>query len=292
MTTDDPNGRAWREEASPEDQRRVNEYVRFLNDHWGAPIYEVPPRSEKLYRLLADVRAEEQRRGEVFFDAWLNRLAAPARPYQERSGDWVTTLSAEPWWPHDPHPDDVRETDFAAIALVMRWGGHMRYAPGHPRAGKLAPYSTGQHSCLVYELVTELGGSVLERACALYHDLHEIVPPGDILTPVVRGNVLPAEHLKRMSRMAAICFRRKLGLPDDLPPIVKKADTILLVTERRDISAWPKGEHGREPPKGVEPLHRIIEAWDPDHTEDAFMRRHRTIQAELRTLAQEGGARG
>ncbi len=214
------------------------------------------------------------------FAAWYARALLPALPPQGRQGDWITLLSGQPWWAHDPHPDDVREEDFPAIALVMRWGGHMRYAVGHPRAGRLAPYSVGQHSCLVYEAVTAMGGTVLERACALFHDLHEITPPGDVLTPVGRGGTVAAEELRLMSRKAAICFRRKLGLPIDLPPIVKSADAILLATERRDITAPPL--LARSPfTWGVEPLPRIIEAWDPDHTAEAFERRRRAIQAEI-----------
>lgn len=217
------------------------------------------------------------------FAAWYARALRPARPPEARQGDWITLLSGHPWWAHDPHPDDVREDDFPAIALVMRWGGHMRYALGHPRAGRLAPYSVGQHSCLVYEVVTVMGGTVIERACALFHDLHKITPPGDVLTPVGRGGSVAAEELRLMGRKAAICFRRKLGLPIDLPPIVKRADAILLATERRDIA-------GRPPPyphRGLSvggapaPLPRIIEAWDPDHTAEAFDRRRRVILAEL-----------
>lgn len=214
------------------------------------------------------------------FAAWFHRTLLPARPDAEREGDWVTTLSGNPWWPHDPHPDDVREEDFPAGALVMRWGGAMRYNAGHPRAGRLASFSILQHSCLVYELVCQLGGHTLERALSLYHDIHEIAPPGDVQSPVTRGSSPAAAELRRMSRMAAICFRTKLGLPLSLPPLVKKADAILLATERRDLSRWPEGR-GRERPSAWEPLPRRIEAWDPDHAAEAFYRRHRAVQAEL-----------
>lgn len=214
------------------------------------------------------------------YKAWLDRIDRPPVPPLERRGEWISTLSSEPWWAHDPHPADVREEDFAACALVMRWGGQMRYVEGHPRAGRLAPYSVGQHGCMAYDIVVEMGGSLIERACALYHDLHEIQPPGDLLAPVVRGDAPIIEHLKRMSRMAAICFRRALSLPVDLPPIVKKVDNILLATERRDFTRWPKGDVGRAYPREVEPRERRIEAWDCDHTEAAFMRRHRAIGEE------------
>jgi hypothetical protein len=123
------------------------------------------------------------------FMAWYEvRLMRPPVAAASRVGSPITTLSGGAWWPHDPHPADVREADFPALALVMRWGGQMRYASTHPRAGRLAPYSVGQHSCLVYELVTELGGSVVERALALYHDLQETKPPGDVQRPVLDGH--------------------------------------------------------------------------------------------------------
>lgn len=226
---------------------------------------------------------------------WFGRLSKPARPDAERIGDWVTTLSGQPWWAHDPHPDDVREEDFAAGALVMRWGGAMRYSinAGHPLAGLLAPYSILQHSYHVYEVVRDLGGSEMEQAYAALHDVHEIAPPGDVLTPVTRGDTAAAAELKRMSRMAAICFRMKLGLPLDMPAIVKRADGILLATERRDLSRWPEGR-GRERPTSVEPLPRHIVAWSPDRTEEAFYalyRSFKTLLEDLRAKAAGGGQR-
>jgi len=214
------------------------------------------------------------------FLAWYEvRLMQPPVAAASRIGSPITTLSGGAWWLHDPHPADVREADFPALALVMRWGGQMRYAPTHPRAGKLAPYSVGQHSCLVYELVTELGGSVVERALALYHDLQETKPPGDVQRPVLDGHCAVSAELRMMSRKAAICHRHALRLPYDLPAIVRHADDVMLATERRDLIAGgrPVGRLS-----GPEPRERRIEAWDADHTEDAFMRRHAQIQLELR----------
>lgn len=218
---------------------------------------------------------------DAFCDWYLDRLLAPPRAAVERIGRPVTTLSGGAWWPHDPHPGDVCAADFPALALVMRWGGQMRYAPSHPRAGKLATYSVGQHSCLVYELVTELGGNVVERALALYHDLHESKPPGDVQRPVIVGDGHGVAELRMMSRMAAICHRHALRLPYDLPAIVRHADDVMLATERRDLIAWGDGI---PPMAGPPPRARLIEAWDADHTEDAFMRRHAQIQDELQAM--------
>lgn len=214
------------------------------------------------------------------FMAWYEfRLASPPVAAEARIGRPITTLSGGAWWPHDPHPADVRKADFPALALVMRWGGQMRYAPGHPSAGKLAPYSVGQHSCLVYEVVTELGGSVVERALALYHDLQESKPPGDVQRPVLEGYCAVAAELRMMSRKAAICHRHALRLPYDLPAIVRHADDVMLATERRDLIATGPMTLRLS---GPEPRARRIEAWDADHTEAAFLRRHAQIQRELR----------
>ncbi len=212
------------------------------------------------------------------FATWESSLDGEPRLPGLRDGGSVPTISGREWWPHDPHPSDVREADFAACALVMRWGGHMRYAPNHPRAGKLAPYSVGQHLCLVYELVTRLGGTTLERAYALYHKLHTIVPPGDPCEAVWRG-AEGAEVIRTMSRMAESCFRRALGLTRGLPELVRHADRVVLSTELRDLV---RNEH-RQSDSDLEPdpLERRIEACDADHTEEAFWRRHRVIQKEL-----------
>ncbi|HZL94717.1 MAG TPA: hypothetical protein VFB99_13770 [Vicinamibacterales bacterium] len=156
-----------------------------------------------------------------------------------RTGDWIQTYSGRRWWPHDPRPEDVHHEDFPAISQVVRFGGHCR-----------GLYTVAQHSCLVYDYVALVhgGGDAPDReACdalcrsALTHDLHEIYPPGDQLSPFLRPLDATGIHwLRSVSDSAAACVRKRLEVPYALPGSVTHADLVLLATERRDILVTPE----------------------------------------------------
>lgn len=228
-----------------------------------------------------------------------------------RVGNYVVTFTGGRWWPHDPRPEDVRVGDLAALAQVCRFGGATSYQWPEWRRGRLAPYTVAQHSCLVYELVEEwLAGNcgneagvlpyapteiALIRRAALLHDGHEVYPPGDMLSPVLRHvrqninccspQIEIANHtvdaIKAMSRAAATAFRTAVKIPDVMPEIVKRADAVLLATEKRDLmplelAEW--GDNGRTLPP---PRERRIEVWDPEHAREAFFRRLRDVAPDL-----------
>ncbi len=46
-----------------------------------------------------------------------------------------------------------------------------------------------------------------------------------------------ARFARELSRKASRAVRASLGLPEHLDPVVKRADSILLATERRDLMA-------------------------------------------------------
>lgn len=218
----------------------------------------------------------------------------------DRIGYYVMTFSGRRWWPHDPRPEDVFLGDLAGLAQVNRFGGSTSYQWPQWRKGRLAPYNVAQHSCLVYDLVTEwtdawFGGRDLWvpewalpppgastkdlvllasrlRFCALGHDGHEIYPPGDQLSPTLRHDCDETRAIKAMSRRAADAFRTALGLPLVMPEIVKRADLIMLATEKRDLMPpeLTGDDNGRALPP---PRERRIEVWDPERARDAFFRR-------------------
>lgn len=191
----------------------------------------------------------------------------------------------------------------------------------------MAPYSVAQHSCLVYELVCEWltdsklvtevefrpckcfpicigymvgpndGESALHinpedartyvKRCALLHDGHEIYPPGDQLSPVLRFESPATEALKAMSRAAATAFRTATKIPQTMPEIVKRADLTMLATEKRDLmhpehESW--GDNGRVLPP---PRERRIEVWDAEHARDAFFWRLRAVAPDLFAASSE-----
>lgn len=217
-----------------------------------------------------------------------------------RVGNYVMTFTGRQWWPHDPRPEDVHVGDLAALAQVCRFGGATSYQWPEWRRGQLAPYTVAQHSCLVYELVCEWieqamsstnpdvleavgdpGFCALMRRAALLHDGHEVYPPGDVLSPVLRHPCPATDAIKAMSRAAATAFRAAVKIPDVMPEIVKRADMTILATEKRDLmpaahETW--GDNGRVLPP---PRERRIEVWDHEHACEAFFRRLRDVAPDL-----------
>jgi len=134
----------------------------------------------------------------------------------------------------DPKPEQVDHSDiFASISKLCRFTGHCNET-----------YTVGQHSLLVMSLVPE--EFQLE---ALLHDAAEAYT-GDVGTPmkVALGPAFRAiEH-----RIEAV-IREKYGLPEELSPEVKHADTVALGLEKRwlmpeDYEAWPVLEGIELPP--------------------------------------------
>lgn len=209
-----------------------------------------------------------------------------------RIGNYVMTFTGRQWWPHDPRPEDVCVGDLAALAQVNRFGGATSYTWPEWRRGQLAPYTVAQHSCLVYELVREWVSDypvdaadaewqALMMRAALLHDGHEVYPPGDVLSPVLRHPCPGTDAIKAMSRAAATAFRAAVKIPGVMPEIIKRADMTMLATEKRDLmfpvlEEW--GDNGRVLPP---PRERRIEVWDAEHARDAFFRRLVDVAPDL-----------
>lgn len=208
----------------------------------------------------------------------------------DRIGYYIMTFSGRRWWPHDPRPEDVFLGDLAGLAQVNRFGGSTSYQWPEWRKGRLAPYSVAQHSCLVYDLVCEWTEDWIDplsarrvqpsRLAALLHDGHEVYPPGDQLSPTLRHDCPETRAIKAMSRRAADAFRAALGLPLVMPEIVKRADMIMLATEKRDLMPpeLTGDDNGRALPP---PRERRIEVWDPEHARNAFFRRLSDVAPHL-----------
>ena len=145
-----------------------------------------------------------------------------------RSGPYHHTRSGRVWYPYDPRPEDVFREDLLALGNVCRFGGHVM--PG-------CWYSNLDHSLRVAELLESWGEPSSVVLEGLAHDLHEVYSPNDQLSPVIRCQSQFATEARVMSRKAASAVRIALGLPEHLSPAVKRADAILLATERRDLMA-------------------------------------------------------
>lgn len=188
-----------------------------------------------------------------------------------RAGDWISTFTGGRWWPHDPRREDVRLADLRALAQVVRFGGHCRLPDL-----SFALYVVMQHSVHVCEVVADLGGSREERRCGLLHDGHEVYPPGDVLSPVFSVDNEVTRALRALQGPAKRAFREAAGLPYEMPEVVKRADVLMLATEKRDLLApvaWDKPL--------PEPLPWRLEVWTPEMCWNQFRRHARDLGVTL-----------
>jgi hypothetical protein len=137
---------------------------------------------------------------------------------------WITTFSGQRLDFVKPDIDSICISDIAhALSNECRYAGH---CPGF--------YSVAQHSYLTSLIVPP--EFYLE---ALLHDAAEAYCK-DIPSPLKK--LLPDYHIIE-KRLEAV-IRRKFGLPEEMSAAVKRADLIMLATERRDLEIdtgtfWP-----------------------------------------------------
>jgi 5'-deoxynucleotidase YfbR-like HD superfamily hydrolase len=143
---------------------------------------------------------------------------------RENDGKWIQTYQGEAFWPVDPHWFEVDIHDIAhALALSCRWTGHCR-----------THYSVAQHSVHVMQLVKEQGGRRLTLKHALLHDASEAYI-SDIARPT---KPMLANYYEIEARLMKVILN-SFGVVNEMPQIVKDADTAVLYAEARDLMRPP-----------------------------------------------------
>lgn len=161
-------------------------------------------------------------------------------------GPAIQTHSGVAFYPLAPRPEDVRLGDIAHhLALQNRFSGATR-----------CPYSVAEHSVRVMRLVEEWGRSDLALS-ALMHDSAEAYVV-DVPSPIKRHESMAWYRETEARVMAAICERFGIAFAGTIDPIVKRADLVLLATERRDLMCESDVEWGPLP----DPLPHRIEPQD------------------------------
>ena len=184
------------------------------------------------------------------------------------NGDWFQTYTGKIFHPFDPDPELVCIEDIAhALSLLCRFNGHTKEF-----------YSVAQHSIYVAQVFSVLvKGTVYENddsvhMCALLHDATEAYC-GDMIRPIKRG--MPVYMQMEADIWEAILKKFDLfNVATKIWQEVKKADDIVLATERRDV--LPPGP-GRDHKKwfldeqGIQPDLKHIHPRPPERAEEWFL---------------------
>ena len=161
----------------------------------------------------------------------------------------------------NPDPYSIQIEDIAhALSNLCRYTGHTREF-----------YSVAQHSVLVSRHVPPRMALV-----GLLHDATEAYV-GDMSRPLKLLN--PAYKVIEDRVWGAICQR--FGLPLEMPPEIKHADNVMLMTERRDL--MPPHNSGADEwhwAKGIPVLPNTIQGLPPYAAKERFLKRFEELLAQ------------
>ena len=179
---------------------------------------------------------------------------APATPAPTKPADrgpWMQTYSGKCFYPLDPRPEDISLVDIAhALSICPRYAGHSR-----------EPYSVAQHSILVADTFARDIGHVTAdtaalRGARLIGLLHDAAEAYICDLPRPLKSCLPEykaiEHrIEEAIRQHFALRTMRTMIADDIALMIalKRADRIVLATERRDIMnpcerEWDADEQG------------------------------------------------
>lgn len=156
-----------------------------------------------------------------------------------------------------PEETEFLLTDIAhALANVARFAGHTR-----------SFYSVAQHSVHVAELVAPK-----HQLAALLHDATEAFL-GDITTPLKQ--LLP--EYQKIEERVHNTIMDQCELPRKLHASIKRADTIMLVTEQRDLMPLLANGHPFIE-RDVQPRNATVVPVSPFFAKRMFIRKYYEIQ--------------
>ncbi len=165
---------------------------------------------------------------------------------------WILTASGRHLDYIQPNVGDINILDIAqSLANESRYAGHTRFF-----------YSVAQHSWLASFVVPRQ--HALE---ALLHDAAEAYCK-DIPSPL---KALLPDYREIEARVDGV-IRKAFGLPFTETPEVKRADLVVLATERRDL--MPADGTPWRSLEGIEPLPRKIAGMLPSRAQAIFLRRY------------------
>lgn len=170
--------------------------------------------------------------------------------FDPNDDNWIQTYSGRRFTPLNPNSDAIVIQDIAhSLAMQCRFTGH-----------SLKFYSVAQHSVLVSYIC-----DYKDRLWGLLHDSPEAYLI-DIPRPLKHSGQF--ENYKAIEKINQNAICKKFNLELEEPASVKRADSILLATEMRDLM-YPRTDW-----KSLcEPLPFKIIPWTPEEAEQQFLKR-------------------
>lgn len=174
-------------------------------------------------------------------------------PSGEPTPIWLQTFEGKQLRVPEFNSDAISLRETATVlSRICRFGGRTRVF-----------YSVAEHSIRVAECVAMLGGTPLEQFYALNHEGDEALLGFDPPSPLLK--LLP--DLRDLKRKAHEAYMKRYGLPVEIPAIVKRADLILLATEKRDLmepspAEWTCGEEPLAEHIGVRFIEPVDFIWE------------------------------
>jgi 5'-nucleotidase len=169
---------------------------------------------------------------------------------------WIQTYVGKQFWPLAPRAEDLDILDIAhSLSLQCRFNGHSRVF-----------YSVADHSVRVAEN--------LPRDLALWGLLHDAAEAylGDLSRPL--KSQLEAQWFNDAEDRLLRIIAETYGLAWPMPPQVRAADDVLLVTEARDLMREPPADWCLE----AKPLAARIEPLEPAAAEALFLERYEALR--------------
>ena len=184
-------------------------------------------------------------------------------------GPWFQSYTGKAIHVLDPREEDIDIVDIAhSLSLVNRFGGHTACCD---EAGRPCGYNVGQHSYMV--------GMIVERThpeLSLAGHLHDSSEAylGDVIRPLKL--VLPG--YKEIEKKWERIIGRRFGLGDlltEMPDVIKRADNVMLATERRDLLSDGPGH--RRWTLHETPLPEKLVPWSAQESEVRFLERFKQL---------------
>jgi uncharacterized protein len=176
-----------------------------------------------------------------------------------RNGDFIQTYTKKKMYPLDPLPEEIDIVDIAhGLSNLCRFTGQCSEF-----------YSVCTHSLYVSKFVSH------EHALwGLLHDASEAYI-NDVSRPV-KHDPRFAVYREIEANLQAVIIK-KFGLPPEQPEDVTKFDTILLVTEARDLNLLTSEWRDYK----VQPLVWPIIPQTPKEAEQAFLERYQELKKSV-----------